>query len=348
MELHKIIIHELIKNKGENETELILSDELINIDDNAIGLVTTLNKSFNSDKIFHAIFDQSDGNYFPEKFTEYIENDRDNENFIGYTRNVISNLDNQVKRINFATGGYFAFCEYKINGYDFNSVFLIRDVEGKTLKKTEHSFEIESIEYVDTKNLAMACRINENRLEEDDINYLTLTQLKQEEVSDYFKDWICVEQLQSSKEYTKELYNIISQIERPENPETGQEYEIETFRNLVYGYISTRPNKSVNIRDLSQHFYNNPEAVSNYALENDISIDTEFRYNPRELKKFIKVEVNRDGINLKFSRGAFNDKIRLSEEDEDIVIIESESFAKALRQETEENNDEDEEQNQDN
>ncbi|WP_034924608.1 nucleoid-associated protein [Gillisia sp. CAL575] len=338
MELKKIIIHELIKNRGENETELILSDELININDNAIGLVSTLNKSFNTDRIFHAIFDQSEGKYFPEKFTEYLQSNRDNDDFITYTRNVISNLDDQVKKINFATGGYFAFCEYKINGYDFNSVFLIRDIEGKTLERTEHSFTIESIEYVDTNNLAMACRINENRLEEDEINYLTLTQLKQQEISDYFKDWICIEQLQSSKEYTKELYNIISQIERPQNPETDEEYEIETFRNLVYGYISTNPNKSVNIRDLSQHFYNDPNTISEYAHENDITIDTEFRYNNRELKKFIKVEINRDGINLKFSRGAFNDKIRLSDEADDIVIIESDAFARALRKEIAENN----------
>ena len=61
--------------------------------------------------------------------------------------------------------------------------------------------------------------------------------------------------------------------------------------------------------------------------------DTEFRFNKRQLKKFISVRVNRDGINLQFSRGALNDKVRFSNENEDIIIIESSAFATALRNE---------------
>ena len=87
------------------------------------------------------------------------------------------------------------------------------------------------------------------------------------------------------------------------------------------------------MRDLSQHFYDDPNTISNYALENDITIDTEFRYNQRQLKRFVKLEVNRDGINFKISRGAFDDKVRFSEEDDSLVIIESNTFANALRNE---------------
>ena len=44
-------------------------------------------------------------------------------------------------------------------------------------------------------------------------------------------------------------------------------------------------------------------------------------------------EVNRDGISLKFSRGALDDKVRISDDNPNMVIIESESFANALRRE---------------
>ena len=148
-----------------------------------------------------------------------------------------------------------------------------------------------------------------------------------------FKNWISIEQIESSSEYTRQLYDIISQIERPLNPNTESEYEIENFRNLVYNYASSSPNRTINLRDLSQHFYNDPNTIANYALENDIAIDTEFRYNSRQLKRLIKLEVNRDGINFKISRGAFDDKVRFSEEDESLVIIESTTFANALRNE---------------
>ncbi len=333
MELSKIVIHELIKASGSNETELVRSDELVNIDNNSIGLVDALNKSYNSDRVLYATFDSSEGKYFPEKFVDYIDSNRNPSSFISFTRNVIGNLETLIQPVILATGGYFIFAEYTSNTNNFIGVYLIRDIEGKTLSKTENSFTIDSIEYVDTSNLAMACRINLGKYNVNEENYLSLTQLRQQEISEYFKNWISIEQVESSSEYTRQLYDIITQIERPINPNTENEYEIETFRNLVYSYVSSNPSKTVNIRDLSQHFYDDPSTISNYALENEISIDTEFRYNVRQLKRFIKLEVNRDGINFKISRGAFDDKVRFSEDDESLVIIESAIFANALRNE---------------
>ncbi|RNL88523.1 hypothetical protein ED312_08735 [Sinomicrobium pectinilyticum] len=333
MELNKIIIHELSKTSGSNETELILSEELVEIDNNSIGLVDALNKSYNTDRVLYAVFDKSEGKYFPEKFDEYKDSDRSAADFITFTRSVIGNLETLIQPVTLATGGYFVFAEYTNNANDFFGVFLIRDTEGKTLSKTENSFSIDSVEYVDTSNLAMACRINHDKYNIDEENYLSLTQLRQQEISEYFKNWISIEQIESSSEYTKQLYDIITQIERPVNPETNAEYEIETFRNLVYNYASSSPNRTINLRDLSQHFYEDPNTISNYALENDIQIDTEFRYNTRQLKRFIKLEVNRDGINFKISRGAFDDKVRFDDNDESLVIIESTAFANALRNE---------------
>lgn len=333
MELNKIIIHELKKESGTNETELIRSDELTEINENSIGLVSALNNSYNSDKILYAVFDKSEGKYFPEKFQEYKDSSQNSERFISFTRNVIGNLDALIKPVTLASGGYFVFAEYTNNANDFLGIFLIRDTEGKTLSKTESSFSIDSIEYVDTSNLAMACRINNGKYDVDEENYLSLTQLRQQDISEYFKNWISIEQIETSSEYTKQLYDIISQIERPINPETNNEYEIENFRNLVYSYASSSPNRTINLRDLSQHFYNDPNTISNYAMNNDIAIDTEFRYNSRQLKRFVKLEVNRDGINFKISRGAFDDKVRFSNEDDSLVIIESATFANALRNE---------------
>lgn len=333
MELKRIIIHELKKESGSNETELILSEELTEINDNSIGLVSSLNHSYNSDKILYAVFDKSEGKYFPEKFQEYKNSIRNNDEFISLTRSVIGNLETLIQPVNLATGGYFVFAEYVSNTNDYLGIFLIRDTEGKTLSKTENSFSIDNVEYVDTSNLAMACRINNGKYDTDEENYLSLTQLRQQDISEYFKNWISIKQTETSSDYTKQLYEIISQIERPIDPSTGTEYEIENFRSLVYNYASSSPNRTINLRDLSQYFYDNPNTISDYAMNNNIAIDTEFRYNSRQLKRFIKLEVNRDGINFKISRGAFDDKVRFSDEDDSLVIIESASFAKALRNE---------------
>lgn len=337
MEISKIIIHELKKERESNQVELLLSEELIPINEESIILVSALSDTYKSDKILYAVFDDSEGKYFPEKFNEYRVSERTNENFINFTRLVIGNLEGIIQPIAFATGGYFVFAEYSENGNNFVSTFLIRDVEGKILRKTANSFAIQTVEYVDTKNLAMACRINENRIDLEEKNYLSFTQLRQQEISEYFKNWISIKQLESSSDYTKTLFDIISQIEPPFDPETGAEYELQTFRNLVYNYVSASPSKTVNVRELSNYFYEDENKINNYANENNLIIDSEFRYNSTELKKFIKVEVNRDGINLKFSRGILNEKVRFSEQNLNQVIIESEIFANALRSKIENN-----------
>ncbi len=337
MELLKMIIHELRKESGTTVVTPVLSDDLMPNDENSLGLITALADSYRGDRILYAVFDDAEGRYFPEQFSIYRESGRTNDDYISFTRHVIGNLEGTIQPIPFATGGYFVFAEYTINGQLFNSVFLIRDVEGKILQKTEHSYDIGTVEYVDTKNLAMACRINETRLNDGEGNYLSLTQLRQQVISEYFKNWISVQQVESSGQYTKTLFDIVTQIEPPVDAETGEQLTLQTFRNKIYSYATDNPSGMINIRDLSQHFFGTPGILSDFANENDISIDTEFKYHKREMKKFIKLEINRDGISLKLSRGTADDKIRFSEAEPNLVIIDSVALANALRNELNEN-----------
>ncbi len=82
MVLTKIIIHELKKERDSNEVELILSDETIPINNDSIALVQALSDTYKSDKILYAVFDNSEGKYFPEKFSEYRNTEREEEDFI--------------------------------------------------------------------------------------------------------------------------------------------------------------------------------------------------------------------------------------------------------------------------
>ena len=335
MELQKIIIHEIRKESGTNETQMILSDELTENDLNSSALVLALLNSYKTErKVLYAIFNDANGIYFPERFKNYQASARNDNDFIEFTRNAITNLNPIIKAKTLARGGYFLFVDYKNDNSDFLAIFLIRDTEGKILKRTDHSFSIQTIEYLDTNNLAMACKIDENRIRNNQPNYLSFTQLKQKDVAEYFLDWISIQQPESSIEYTNLLYDLLNIVDPPVDKESKAPYSIEEFRNNVYSYVTSNPNKIVNLHDLGIHFYNDPYKFIDAANDNDISIDTEFKYNKRQLRKFIRIEINKDGINMKFSRGVvYNNKIRLSEENRNIVIIESESFAKALRDE---------------
>lgn len=333
MNLRKIIVHELKKEPGIANTELITSNTLLPINQESIELVEALLSSYQGDKILYAEFDNNPGRFFPNRFFRYTETGRTDQEFVDFTLDAIGNLETIIRNKILSKGGYLVTTEYSVNGNDFVAIFLIRDTEGKLLQRTQNSFSIQRVEYLDTNHLAMACRINETKLNENEQNYLSFTRHRQQEVSDYFTDWISVSQLESSTEYTNSLYEIINRLPTPMNPETNIPYSIDEVRNMVFENARSNAQRNVNLQVLSQQIYGNSNTILDYAEENQISIDTEFRYNKRALRRFVQVSVNKDGVNLKFSRGDVGTKIRPSEDDPNIVIIESPEFANALRDE---------------
>ena len=100
---------------------------------------------------------------------------------------------------------------------------------------------------------------------------------------------------------------------------------------MVYENARNNTNRTINLRTLSEQIYGSPNTITDYVEENNLSLDTEFRYDRRALKRFIQISVRKDGISLKYSRGD-DTKVRLSQENPNQVIIESASFAEALRQ----------------
>lgn len=333
MTLSKLIVHELKKESGTTIVNLVTSNQLIPIDNQSESLVTALLKSYSGDKILYADFDRSPGKYFPTRFDTYKQSPRTDLDFLNFTIDTLGNLVTFIQPKTLARGGYLVFAEYVHNVTTFVAIFLIRDTEGKLLKRVDNSFEIKTIEYLDTNHLAMACRINEGKIDNNESNYLSFTRLRQQDVSDYFINWISVAQLESSTEYTKALYNIINNIPLPINEETNQPFTIDEVRHMVYENARSNAQRNINIQTLSEQIYGTTTAISDYADENDISIDTEFRYDKNALRKFIQLSVNRDGISLKFSRGDSGTKVRFSEENPNQIILESANFANALRAE---------------
>lgn len=331
MELNRLIIHELKKEARSTDTEIHLSQELLPIDNNSSKLIERLLKSYQGDKILYAEFDDSPGKYFPEQFGTYRDTEMLDEDFILFTQNTTGNLETIIKSKVLARGGYIVFAEYNIGETDFVVIFLIRDTEGQILRRSANGYRIQPVEYLDTNHLAMACRINENKIDSEEINYISFTRLRQQDVADYFTDWISIKQLESSTEYTNKLYEIINSLPLPTNPANNQTYSIDEVRNMVYENAKNNGNHNIDLRTISRQIYGNENIINDYIEEHNISIDSEFRYDKRVMRKFIQIYVRKDGITLKYSRGDSR-KVRISEEDPNLILIESESFANALRQ----------------
>lgn len=215
------------------------------------------------------------------------------------------------------------------------SIFLIRDEEGVLFNKDSatRKFNINRVSYLNTNKLAMGCRINIEKYSGQDGKYIAMIKNNLAEISDYFNNWISITQPESSTEYTNTLYEIVSNATTPLNPETNTIYTIDEFRKKVYDYVKNRPNKIVCISEMSYYFYQDENYLSEYVNENNITIDSEFKVDGRSLKKFWRLDINADGIQLRFSRGDLNTKVRLSEEDENSLIIESPHLVRKFRAE---------------
>jgi nucleoid-associated protein YejK len=327
----RTIIHEIKKNSGAIDNVVTtLSDVLIDQNENSENLVNLLRNSFNNDdRLSYAKFNIAPDRYFPTRFNDYFSSDLSDAEFIQFTVDATNNLETIINRIVGAKGGYLVFTEYDSVGYNFTSIFLVRDTEGITFNRTARTYSIEKIDYLNTDKLAMACKINHNKYDEATEKFLTFTKHRQQTVSDYFYDWIASDQTENSAEYTRALLQIVNNIDLPANRETGEILTVNEFRDRVSEFISTRDGL-VNLIDLSNHFYDEPNKIIDYARENDYVIDSTFKTHSREMQKFKNIYINRDGINLKAARGDMGVKIRLGD-NPDIVIIESSQFATAVR-----------------
>lgn len=323
MTLNKIVIHELLKVRGQNVAETFISNSLLPINQTTFNLVEKLNSSYNSDKIMYAVFDEQPDRFFPLNFREYKNSLQTDDLFLDFTRLIINNLRDLIRLVNLATGGFFVFTEYNINGVDFFGAFLIRDTKGVIFNKNEdeHRVEIDTINYMNTEKLAMASRIHIPKFLSDDGRYITFMRKGQPDVADYFIQWISASQPESSKHFTERLYDLVSVMPLPFDFETGEQLDINTFRDKVVKYVKDR-GKMVDLNDMGNHFYEDENIFITHRDLNDFEIDNVFRADNVSLNKFNQLDVKADGIQLKFSRGAYSsEKVRPGEGN--LVIIES-------------------------
>jgi nucleoid-associated protein len=336
MEIQRVIIHELIKNQGKTEARDFLTNAVLDRNEETANLIETLDKSFKRDFINYAIFNEEGQDDFPHYFEQYQRHAEDSDElFISFTRSVTLNLKQIIRNVIFAKGGYFVFAKYLVNDTPYIGIYLIRDEKGILFNKNSesHSFSIGSVSYLNTNKLAMGCRINLIKYSNGDGRYVAMIKNNLADISDYFRNWINIVQPESSTEYTNTLFQIVSTINPPINPETNEFYPLDDFRKNVHDYIKSSPNKTVNMAEMGRHFYNDEFAFTRFAEDNNHVIDTEFKVDGRSLKKFCNFDIRADGIRLLFARGDYDTKVRLSEDDDNKVIIESRAFANKLRHE---------------
>ncbi len=291
-------------------------------------LIDALINTFNTSSIVYAEF--SGHSAFKQEYDKYKKH-RSARAFLQFSSSSMQQLKQVIDNVTLATGGYYVYCAFEENNTLFDIIFLVRNTQGKIFNWRQNTYTIANIEYLNTSDLAMACRIDAARYDMGMPHYLSFIRLKQPEVSDYFYNWVGIEQQTrtNSKEYTRKLYEVLHLVDPPVDAD-GKALDTIEFISRVYDYIKNAPSNNVNINDISAHFFGDETKIQRIAQQHNILIDTEFNYDKNELRKFVALHISAGDISVKITRKALKDYIRVTGDD---VIISSPQLAEKVKEE---------------
>lgn len=332
--LNKIIIHEIQKYQGSNDVEEFLSEETLAIDNATSFVAETLNKSFTKNNIYRGEFlPASPERVFRSRFISYINYENNDETFIDFTKRVVHNLTTRLEGVTQAKGGYLVCAEYKSNDQTFLSIFLVRDTDRVLFNRdaANHTFSVEMTENVDTDKLAMACRVNVPSYRLNSQNYLQYIRNHQAEVSQYFIDWINAAESASSRDHTRSFVRLIEQVGTGYDADGNPYEDPDEFHKDLSNFIKNTPGRIVNLKDISERFYQKEDLLQDYVDENDISIDTEFTAHNSTLRRLNRLDFKYSSLQLKFSHGDWDrDTVRIIDNQ---IVINSADLAQKIQQE---------------
>lgn len=330
IKVHHLIIHELQKEPGSADVQLYLSEEQVPIDEKAERLIEKLNETFiHKESILNGYFDETENVSFPSLFRNFTENGFREDGFIRFSKDTVDLLRIGIQGVVAAKGGYLVYTDYEYLGDRFVGVFLVRDTDGLVFRKDSehHSFLLNTVTYLNTEKLAMACLVDLAKFEDDTGRYLQIIKYAktQREISEYFLFWLSIERPESSREFTQTFLQLIDELPLPKDAETGLPVDEDAFRKEAYAFAASNPHKTINIRDFDAHFYGENRTVQQFMEERDVTLDTEFRFDQKLLKQLYKFNVRAEGISLGFSIGDY--KTRKITVQGSMVMIDSQALA---------------------
>lgn len=308
--IDKIIIHELEKQAESGDAQLFLSEILLPINAQSETLISTLNNTFVSKSdLLHGSLSSPEDALFPGYLQELAEQHFSKEAFLSFSQDTMRALQEILQDMIGAKGGYFVFAEYEHFNEKMLGIFLVRDKEGILFRKNEaeSTFELDTVLHLDTERLAMACRITLDKFQQNSGRFVDLIKhaKSQKEISEYFINWIGLDEPQSSKAITQTFMHVVDKLPLPIDEDTGQPMEEEQFHHQVMAYAVQSPQKTVELEKFDQHFYGEEPVTQNYLKENEIELDNEFRVDKGTMKRHYNYRASAQGISISFSKNDY-------------------------------------------
>lgn len=333
LDLHQLIIHELEKEAEATDVHLHLAEAVQPLDDRSRDLADKLNAAFaGKTDVLQGYLVAPEDALFPGYFGEWLDSDLLAEDFVSFSRQTMDALKVTLEGVSGAKGGYLVYADYTYFDTHYLGIFLVRNTEGIVFQKTEQAsrFFLELITYLNIDKLALACRIQIDAYRQGEQRCVELIKhaRSQKAISDYFINWIGLDQAESSKKLTSTFLDVVNHLPLPTDEDSGQPITEGEFREKVMNFALESPRQTIELEQFDKTFYGDQQPTKQYMEENEVELDQTFRFDENTLRKFYNGRVFAEGIALSFNRGHF--QRRQIEIEGDSVVIRSEALVEKL------------------
>ncbi|PHI21042.1 hypothetical protein CEQ90_05005 [Lewinellaceae bacterium SD302] len=296
--LHRLIVHELHKNPEERDARLRLSNELLTSDDNAVELVAGLDQMFErKPDLMQGYLAAPDESLFPGHYQVWLEDGQGRDAFVKFSQETMRALQLALTGVIGAKGGYLLYADYTIDEQRLLGMFLIRDKSGLVFQQRsdDKGFELDTTTFLDVNHLAMACRILNGPGRNVQLIRHSSSQSK---ISQYFQDWVGLQNGESSTELTHTFLDAVDSLPMPMDKETGNAMEESDFKRALIQYAAKSPQQTIQVKNFDEHFYGNDTPLRTYLKEESVPLEDGFRIDRRAMRKQYYLKASHQGISV--------------------------------------------------
>ncbi|WP_185696409.1 nucleoid-associated protein [Halomonas sp. YLB-10] len=330
MEINKVIVHELIKEKQQDIQPTNYRNAVLDRENEAVvklleGVIDIYGTRHNS--AHYGTFVAGDGRgAFPDDFEGYrgLDGPTDDQ-FIALTRSAMGRLYDKASSSQFATGGYIVFSDFVSQQERFFLMAMIKKTPGLTLTE---DLEPEELEQLDLSKLHQAAKINFSKMSEFDnasaeerreLNYLSfISSGSAKSASGYFVTALGCAPGTAPARATD---NLLRESKKFFRENEGLRGSREDFVSELVGYLTEKEEsgESVKLSEVGHIVTRNiPNALADQAealLESymerlnseAVAVPAEFPVSKRMLNRYTRITSAGDSWKFSFEKSALGE-----------------------------------------
>jgi nucleoid-associated protein len=311
MNVNHFVIHHIQKTKhGEPRVQTKKSEATLHEEDGNLSAQGKLIQDFVEDA--SGMFDRQrsgkvyadvgrDGKTFAEWLDRYLKGEY---SFIEFTTRMAKELNNQMKGVQLATGGYMAVADYTASPRKL-LILMIRQEEGFAVDPK--TLELRQSIHLDLSTINVGARIDLDGYQNGDERHLAMVRgLK--EIATYFRDFLGVVNYKSPKDETEELKTVLDAYLHQNRNRIDQASAADIKRKVAVHITENKDSDTSLLAIAGIVNPTDPQEFHDYA--NNHGVSAEIRGEPSAVKGWLRVRYTNRRMTLDFDKSLLTEEIQ--------------------------------------